>query len=54
MKMNLYQEIKLEDISKQSKKGASHLSQRIDEIINVFQIYKELFPKLNNKLNKRE
>ncbi len=40
----------LEDLSKQSKNGANHISQRIDEIINVFKIYEELFPTIGQQI----
>ena len=39
----------LDDLIKQNKKGASHLSQRIDEILDIFKFYKELFPEMMNK-----
>ena len=36
---------------KQNKKGASHLSQRIDEIIRTYEFYRELFPKMGGNQN---
>ena len=45
----------LKNLIKHEKKGASHLSQRIEEILDIFIFYKELFPKMvENKLGEEE
>lgn len=36
----------LKELIEQSKEGAEHLSQRIDELLDCFEIYKKLFPKM--------
>jgi DNA-binding transcriptional regulator GbsR (MarR family) len=36
----------LKELEKQNKKGASHLSQRIDELLDIFDFYKEVFPEV--------
>ncbi|MBY8990583.1 MAG: hypothetical protein KGD58_07505 [Candidatus Lokiarchaeota archaeon] len=36
----------LKDLAVQNKKGAEHLSQRIDELLDIFEFYKEVFPNL--------
>lgn len=36
----------LKELIEQSKEGAEHLSQRIDELLDCFEIYKKIFPKM--------
>ena len=36
----------LKDLAEQNKKGAEHLSQRIDELLDIFEFYKKIFPDL--------
>lgn len=36
----------LKDLAEQNKKGAEHLSQRIDELLDIFEFYKKVFPNL--------
>ena len=38
----------LKTLMKQNKKGAKHLSQRIDEIISIFTFYEDFFSKMKN------
>ena len=45
----------LKSLIEQEKKGADHLSKRIEEILNIFKFYKELFPKMiENKFEEEE
>jgi len=39
----------LSELMKQNKKGAKHLSQRIDEIMRTYEFYQELYPKMGGK-----
>jgi len=34
----------LKKLMEQNKKGAEHLSQRIDELLDIFEFYKQIFP----------
>jgi len=36
----------LKKLEKENKKGAEHLSQRIDELIDIFEFYKDIFPEV--------
>jgi len=47
--MNVYLNSKkkeLKMLEEQNKKGAERLSQRIDELLNIFEFYKKIFPKV--------
>lgn len=45
----------LKSLTEQDRKGASHLSQRIEEILDIFKFYEELFPKMiENKFDEEE
>jgi hypothetical protein len=39
----------LKTLIEQDKKGASHLSQRIEEILDIFKFYRKLFPEMMDK-----
>jgi hypothetical protein len=39
----------LKELEIQNKKGAKHLSQRIDELLDIFEFYKEVFPGVYRK-----
>jgi len=40
----------LKELDEQDKKGAEHLSQRIDELLDIFEFYKEVFPEVYRKV----
>jgi len=37
----------LKKLMEQNKKGAEHLSQRIDELLDIFEFYKQIFPMMS-------